>query len=495
LSTARRLTAGEYENVITDVFGLTPSEQYPGTYGESVTGYSTEPGISVIGEQGVERLLFAAEEVAEAIAPRVGELLPCASQADAACAESFLETYGRRLFRRSLTSEESAALIALYETERADGATFEEGVAVMTAQLLQMPAFLYSVEAVAPTGTDRRLSGLEVASRLAFHLWNSAPDERLLDLSTSGELDTPEGVRAEAQRLFDDPRSDRAFVRFFREWTQTTLLSSGEKDASVFDYLSDDFVASVNESFDRFVTAQMRSASNLHDLLRSNTAFVDANLATFFGVPAVTGWSEVELAADRYTGIMTQPGMLAALAHSAEPSYVFRGRFVRKRLLCNNIGIPPGNAMAAFSTLEKPPDPTGRELSAVVRSQPVCGGCHSLIDPPGLAFEHFNAMGGYREAYDSGKAIDTSGVLDAVTATPIEFTGPADLMQQLAELPLVRECFARQVFRYTAARLDVPADACAVQQISDALEDSDGQLAGAFIEATQTDAFLYRRGE
>jgi len=120
---------------------------------------------------------------------------------------------------------------------------------------------------------------------------------------------------------------------------------------------------------------------------------------------------------ERYTGIMTQPAMLAALAHSSDTSYVFRGRFVRKRLLCQEIGTPPANAMAEFANLMKPANPTAREVATVVEAQPACGGCHNLIDPGGLAFEHFDAMGAYRDQYATGKAIDTKGSLAAVTVT------------------------------------------------------------------------------
>src|SRR5690606_21067622 len=95
----------------------------------------------------------------------------------------------------------------------------------------------------------------------------------------------------------------------------------------------------------------------LYDLLRSNEAFVDESLATFFGQPAVSDWTKVTLDADRYSGIITQPAMMASLSHSSEPSYVFRGRFIRKRLLCQPLGAPPAAAMSEFATIELPENP------------------------------------------------------------------------------------------------------------------------------------------
>jgi hypothetical protein len=193
---------------------------------------------------------------------------------------------------------------------------------------------------------------------------------------------------------------------------------------------------------------------------------------------------------------MTQPAMLAALAHKSVSSYVFRGRFIRKRLLCEPLGTPPGNAMTEFAKLPKPPDPTARDESAAVNARGSCTVCHSLIDPPGLAFEHFDAMGAYRDAYPSGKAIDTRGTYKRAGAeAPIEFSDPVDLLEALASEPATRACYARQVFRFMASRMDAKDDVCAIQQLEDAFTSSDGRLERVLLEATRTDAFVYRRGE
>jgi predicted CXXCH cytochrome family protein len=381
---ARRLSPKEYQHVIEDALALEGSEEYPETYGEAVTGFSTEPAINVTGEQGVERILYAAEEVAQALAGQLGEVLPCVDDANRACAETYLETVGRRLFRRALSEDETSQLLDVFDEETDDDATFEEGVSLMTAQMLQMPAFLYVVEAPGEAGASRALTASELATRLSLHFWNSVPDDELLDLAESGELLDASVFEAQARRLFDDARSDRGFVRFLREWTGTYHLTAADKDAAVFDYLSGSFVESVNESFDRFAVKQLRDSGDLRSLLGSNQVFIDENLASFFGVDAPSsGWEEVELDAAVYTGVTTQPAMLAALSHSSETSYVFRGKFIRERLLCQNLGAPPGNAMSEFAALEKPENPTARELSDLVRARVGCGGCHDLLDPPG----------------------------------------------------------------------------------------------------------------
>lgn len=491
----RRLTREEYTNVIADLFGLPASDRFPGPSGKSITGYSTEPALGVVGEQSVEDLMYAAEDAAEALAPALADVLPCAADAaDDACAQTFLDTIGRRAFRRSLTDSERSMLLAIYTAERSDDADFADAIAVMTAQMLQMPAFIYLMEDPAESGEDRPLSGLELATRLSFYVWASIPDDALLDRAEAGELDSADAVMEEARRMFADKRARRGLARFFREWTQAPALQLRDKTASLFPYLDEAFVASVNTSFELYVEDLVKSNASLRDLLVSPHTFVDASLAEFHGLDAVDGWKRVELPADRYVGIMTHPMVLAGLAHATEASYVFRGRFVRRRLLCEAPLTPPGNAMSAFNQIEKPEDPTARDLSDLVRARPDCSACHQLIDPPGLALEHFDAMGAYRDAYATGKAIDTADRLLGA-GDPLEFEGPVDLVGKLVEMPEVAECFSRQVFRFAASRMETEADGCALTDIDDALGDADGSLADAFLAIPATDGFMYRRGE
>lgn len=495
-SLVRRLTAAEYANAVRDVFGVDGSPRYPGAYGTATTGFSTEPGISVIGEQGVEGLVYASEDVALALAPKVATLVPCASAGTVACATTYLDTVGRRAFRRALTQAEHTALLAIYSAERADGATFSEAVAVMSAALIQMPGFLYVLEAPSAAGVDRPRTGLELATRLAFYLWGSVPDDALLARAEAGQLQTKAAVLEEAKRMFADPKADRGFSRFVREWTQTKALTITDKDPVAFPTLTQGLVDSVNGSFDRFAAGQLRTGGTLKTLLRTNEVYVDGPLAGFLGIAAPAGgWAKVALDGARYTGVMTQPGAMAALAHSSETSYVFRGRVVRTRLLCEDLGTPPPNAAVAFASLPKPADPTARELSAVVQSNAACAACHKLLDPAGIALEHFDAMGRYRDAYPSGKAIDVSGTLHGATADPLSFAGPIELFEGISGLQKSSDCLAKQVFRFTASRPDTAADNCALQQLRDALSTSGNRLDEVFLAATQTDAFLYRRGE
>jgi hypothetical protein len=484
----------EWRNAIVDLFGFVPSDRYPTGSGNPVTGFSTEPDLLLVSEPGVSSIMAAAEEVAEALPTRLDDVVPCASDGDA-CAESFLDTIGHRAFRRPLTDEERGALGDLYRAERLDGSSFADALAVMTAAMLQMPAFLYVLEGDASSGEDRPRSGPELALRLSLSLWDSIPDDELLDAAENDELSTPAQVRRQAQRMLDDPRSDRGLRRFFREWTETSEVAVASKDRGAFPYLDDELSNDINESFDRFVSDQVHGGGTLQTLLRSNSAFARGGLSDFFGVESSQDWTRASLPEDAYAGIATQPALLAALSHTVSPSYVFRGRFITTRLLCLEFAPPPANAQAEFGNLTLPEDPTGKETAEVVEAKSGCGGCHTIIDPAGLAFEHFDGLGHYRDEYDSGKTIDTSGTLIGAGDEPISFDGPADLMEQLAARPEVGHCFATQLFRYSAAAKEQAEDSCSIQTIVDALETTGGTLEDAILASTQTDQFLYRRGE
>lgn len=496
---ARRLTEVEYQNAISDVFDgrLAPSTKYPGSAGKSVTGFSTEAVFNDIGASGAEQLMFAAEDVALQLPAALAQMTPCATSApNEACANTFLDTYGTRAYRRPLSTAERTELLDEYRAGVASGASFTESMAMLVDHLLQMPQFLYLAEGAA--GADRPLNGYELASRLSFMLTDSIPDDALL--AAAPGLTDPATLTAQATRLLASTKANTTIARFFREWTGTVQVTSADKNPTAFPFFNDAYAQSMNDSFDRFVIDQVRNQGTLRTLLRSTDAFVDPTMASFFGVtaPPQGQWAKVSLDRQRYSGVVTQPAMLASLAHESETSFVFRGRFIRKHLLCENLGAPPADAQSVFGSLPLPPNPTGKDISAVVVARAECSGCHSLMNPAGLAFEQFDAVGRYRTTYGSGKTIDPSGVLPNVGAKPgvaghdLTFADQTAMMEQLANEPQVSVCMATQMFRFTVSRMDTPADACAIQAIGDALTASGGTLSQAIMTMTATDAFTHR---
>lgn len=490
----RRLSATQYRRSIEVLFDghVAASERYPGLGVALATGYSTEGGFDDIGEQAVEDVVYAAEDVALSVHDALGALLPCASAADRGCAETFVDRFGRRAYRRTLTADERTALLSTFDDAVADGATFDEAIALVADHLLQTPQFLYAVEDAAPA--RRALGGFEIATRLSFMLTDAIPDDALLDDAEAGALGTPEGVAVAAERLLDSERADTAIARFLREWSGTGQVSPADKSPELFPDFDAALARSMNESFDRFARATIREGS-MEDLLLSSDAFVDGEMAAFFGVTApASGWARVTLDPARYSGILTQPALLASLAHSDRTSYVYRGRFLRRRLLCEDLGTPPANATAEDTEIATtlPPNPTGLDHSLAVRRNPSCGRCHNRIDPSGLAFERFDAIGQYHETDELGRTLSVEGTLIDVRGTDIAFADHAEMLEGLSAEPAVTECFARQVFRFTLSRHELPEDACAIAEIRNALASS-GEIRQALLGMVSSDAFRYRQ--
>ena len=225
---AIRLTLAEYDNVIRDVFvgQVSPSPQYPGSYGTPSTGFSTEAGINEVGAQDVEQIELAAEDIAQSVAVALPALLPCSQTSPGdGCADTFIDTYVRRAFRGQLAGDErrSARIPDGTDDAIADQANFSDAIATLTDHALQTPEFLYVMEAAAPA--TRPLTGDEIASRLSFMFWDSIPDDTLLAAADAGALSAPEAVVQQAERLLADDKASATMARFFREWTGTLELT------------------------------------------------------------------------------------------------------------------------------------------------------------------------------------------------------------------------------------------------------------------------------
>jgi hypothetical protein len=484
-SEIRRLTARQYQRAIEDLYGgaIRASANYPGPGLARGQKYSSEAGLADVSLQDVREIMLAAEDVAVEVADHAEDLLACSS--GDACAEQYLDVYGRRAFRRSLRQDERALLMSTYAAAIDDGASFEDAIAMMTSQLLQLPQFLYIVEDAAPDA--RLLSGTELASRLSFTLWDSIPDDELLDLAESGELEDREILLEQARRLLGSPRADLALARFFREWTGTRELTSADRSVEQHPFWSEAFAGSMNESYDRFVVASAREGT-MRDLFRSPDVFVDANMASFFGIdPPAEPWARVSLGAERGGGITTQPALLASLTSATR--YVYRGRFVINDLLCQPLGAPPANAESRADEVTTIENPTSRQQADQIAASPDCGSCHTRINPLGLAFERFDELGRYDPNDPQGRPIETAGRAEIAGQTFV-FDDHVDLVDQLAADPHVAQCVARQIFRFTMAYERSEDDRCAVRAVEDALVE--GDIEEALLAMVGSDAFRMR---
>lgn len=471
----RRLTRSQYANAIADVFG--PEIVVPLTIEPDIR----ESGFVAIGSavasaspRGTEQYDDAAFNLATQIMDQPDHraaFLACGETTiDAECAAGVFGQYGRKLWRRSLTAEESATVVELAMSSATALTSAEAGFEFGLAYLLQSPKFLYRVEAGEPdpgAPETLRYSNAEMASRLSFFFWNAPPDDELLAAAERGELTTDAGLIAQIDRLLASEKARSGVRNFFDEWFRLSALEELKKDPLLFVHFSPDLGRSAREEtlllLDYLV---FEKNADYREVLTTRTTFVNRKLASIYEIPAPAreGFARTELPDDMgRAGLLGHASILSMAAHPVSTSSTLRGRFIRETLLCATIEPPPVNVNTAL------PEPapglqTLRERMAAHLSEETCRGCHLSMEPLGLGLEQFDAIGRYR-TNENGAVIDPSGDVDG---TP--FADAIELGEVLANDPSIGKCLSRNMYRYALGRVTGLADRDQVAALSDFFE-------------------------
>jgi hypothetical protein len=452
-ATIQRLTTSAYRRTIADLFG-------PGVVLPSIEPDVEQEGLLRIGAanaaispRGVEQFEAAATAIAEQAnadgALREGVCEPVAPD-DAACAAAVLGPWGRRIWRRPLTSEELDVLVGLATGAGETLADFDAGVTMALAALLQSPYFLYRIELgdpdAPPTAEGGRPYGnWELASRLSYTLWDTTPDDALLDAAARGDLTDEAGLAAQVDRMLADPRAREGFRAFISELLTLHKLDALVKDPSIFPAMRADVGPSAREETLAAVEALVFDRDDdIRTWLTTRETVIDPTLAMLYEVPApsLDGAAPTTLpASGPRAGLLGQISVLAQHAHAVSSSATRRGVFVREVLLCQQVPPPPANANTSI------PEPsedarTLRERVAVHLEDPACASCHQVTDPIGLGLEQFDGLGGYRTT-ENGATIDPSGDLDGVA-----FADGRALGEALASHPEFTACLAETLLAY-----------------------------------------------
>ena len=341
------------------------------------------------------------------------------------CATEILSGLANRAYRRPLQQTDIDTLMDFYRIGRGDGQSgFDAGIQLAVERILISPDFLFRVEQdplnVAPE-TDYELSDLELASRLSFFLWSSIPDEELLSIAERGELQNPDILEAQTQRMLGDPRSSALVKNFASQWLYLRNLRSLVPDAVEFPEFDENLRNAFRQESELYFESLLRDDRSVLDLLGAGYTYVNERLAKHYGIEGVYGSHfrrvdlEGELAQQR-GGILGQGSLLTATSYANRTSPVLRGKWV----LTNILGTPPPPPPADVPDLpENGADgqpATIRDRMIQHREDPNCAVCHLPMDPLGLALENFDAVGRWRDTGEANLAIDASGQLPNGTA-------------------------------------------------------------------------------
>lgn len=366
------------------------------------------------------------------------------------------------VWRRAVTGEELARSAALAMSVRRDGATLKLAMATMLQAALASPNFLFRIEVGATN--DAGSAGVvpvppgELANRLAYFLWASAPDARLLELAASGALAEEAGLTAEVHRLLADPRADSLATDFAAQWLELRNLWDRTPDPERFPGFDDPLRTSLRRQTELLFLAIFREQRDVRELLDCDFTHLDARLAAFYGMtlPAPgEGFQRVTLdAAHRERGgVLGHGSVLVVTSSPTRTSPVKRGRWI----LDNLLGQPPPPPQPGSDSFadEKAIDSTKtlREQLAQHRERTECAVCHVRMDALGFALERFDAIGRYR-LEDAGGPIDCQGELPGGQ----RLTGLADLKALLAGDPAFVRLVAKKLFVYALGRDPRPVD-------------------------------------
>ncbi len=413
------------------------------------------------------------------------------------CARTIVATLARRAYRRPVTADDVDELMGYYDEGAKE--SFESGVRGAVTGLLASPFFLYRGERVPAGGRPGDLyaiTDLELASKLSFFLWNSIPDDELLQAGADGKLHEPAVLDRQVHRMLADPRAITLASNFVPQWLDMKRLDEIVPDQAVFPYASGRF--DPREDFRTeltlFADSIFKDDRSVVDLLRAKHTFVNERVALQYGITDVKGdrFRRVELQQSARWGLLGKGAVLMAAAYPNRTSPVLRGKFILEHIE----GVPPATPPPGVPTLDEKDIGTTkaltmRQMMAKHRSNPTCASCHAVMDPLGLALENFDATGRWRDRDRyAGVAIDSSGKLPDGTSV----NNPDELRAALLRHPdQFVQTFVEGLMTYANGRKVEYWDMPTVRRIVRSTSATDYRFSAIVLAVVHSDQFRMRR--
>jgi len=462
----RRLTQEEYRNSIADIFGkeievrgaFEPTIRIGGLQAASTAVLSVTP-------VGFESFTNMADSIAvQVTGEKYRAKLPCTPKAakapDDACTAQVLNKYGRLLFRRPLTSDEVKNAVKLSNGLAKSSNDFYAGLRYGLASLIQAPDFIFRMETAMPAGNKQyALDPYSRATRLSYLMWNSTPDEELLQAAEKGELNTAAGLGKQVDRLMASARLEVGMRAFFNDMFELDTFDTVSKDSILYPKWSSSIAASAKEETLRTaIDLTLHANGDMRDLMTTRKTFLNRALAADYQLPFAfkSDWMPYEFSPESgRSGVLTQVSMLSMFSHPGRSSPTKRGVALMDIFLCEPTPAPPANVDFSVVNDVNGSLKTVRERLMAHATNSTCASCHTHSDPIGLSLEGFDTIGG-RRTTENGKLIDVSAAIQGK-----KFSGAEGLGQFLHDSPKYTSCVARKVYAYARGENseDVPASA------------------------------------
>ncbi|NUP05218.1 MAG: DUF1592 domain-containing protein [Polyangiaceae bacterium] len=517
----RRLSRSQYENTLRDLIGWVSPDEREAIWAEIAPTVATMPVDVVPKEYGaLHRLDQAVHQETVDAAYHVGEALGhawtssptrleafagvCATDADtsndAACIDDFIRRFGSRALRRPMLDED----VAFYRQVVDPGPLEPEDFADLVTTILSAPHFLYFVEHGrddAAEGEPAPLSAYELASRLSYHFWQTAPDDELLAVAESGELLDDAEYERQVERLYSDPRAVDSLREFFGDWLNPHHLEGLDENVGTPAYdafrgsftpgpdlrqhMMDELLASI-----RYYAYD--TDGTFEDLFTSDQSFAETeDVASLYGVPVWSGGEPPVFEDANRRGLLSRAALVATGVATTRP--IMKGAFTRRAILCDDVPPPPADAMMVAEKLDQGVFTSREKAEAITELRGDCAACHAtIINPLGFATESFDGLGRSRTVetiYDkttgevlAEKPVDTAAIPHVSSDDERTATGVVELNRYMIESEKPQACFARHYFRFTFGRMeDAAGDGCTLTDLHQSL--IEGEELGSVLRA------------
>ncbi len=422
-------------------------------------------------------------------------------------AREVLEKFATRAYRRPVDARTLGRLVKIAEDAYSSpGKNFQQGVGQAMIAVLASPRFLFRVEGSEPTASPKGFAPvdeLSLASRLSYFLWSTMPDDELFALARRGEL--RKNLKAQVKRMLADSRSEELVRNFTGQWLQSRDYDNFPIQARVIlrndglprmaDTEFEEVRRSMRKETEAYFAHVLREDRPILEFIDSNYAFLNGPLAKLYGIPDVNGREIRKVTLPEGSprgGLLTQAGVLMITSNPGRTSAVKRGQFILENILGTPTPPPPPDIPSFEDALSgiKDREPTMREVMEVHRAEALCAACHNRMDPLGLAFENFNAMGIWRDT-EKKQPIDASGKL----VNGRTFKNARDLKQILiTENKLdVYRCLTEKMMTYALGRGPEYQDVETVDQIVSRIEKEGGRFSALLTGIIESSPFQKRR--
>jgi Protein of unknown function (DUF1592)/Protein of unknown function (DUF1588)/Protein of unknown function (DUF1587)/Protein of unknown function (DUF1585)/Protein of unknown function (DUF1595) len=431
-------------------------------------------------------------------------------------AREILTRFASRAYRRPATKDEVERLLKFVDLAEKNKERWEAGVQLAIQAVLCSPKFLFRVELDArPDSADAHpIDDYQLASRLSYFLWTTMPDEELFDLAAKKQLHA--NLKPQVVRMLKDTKSYALVENFAVQWLQLRLLKNHAPDSKLFPDFDEPLRNAMAMETEMFFHAIIKEDRSILDLIDSNFTYMNERLARHYGIADTNGnrldqkaitkpgtlfarkfgggrksdeFQRVTFADEERGGLLTHASILTITSNPTRTSPVKRGKWVLEQIL----GTPPPPPPPNVPELEEKGQLKGtlRERMEQHRKNPSCAGCHNRMDPPGFAFENYNAIGKFRTK-DGEFPIDPSGVLPNGQT----FKGPKELKQILmGKKELFSRALTEKMLTYGIGRGIEYYDKSAVDNMVTALAKNDFRFSTLIVEITTSDPFRMRRGK